>query len=82
MRDNCPRLGNRGIAKNAVWPQISTLRSGSAQDFSLLMLLLFVGGVALWLAYGWLIAAWPVVIANAITLALASFILVMKLRFR
>ena len=39
-------------------------------------------GVALWLVYGWLTAAWPVVFANAITLTLASFILVMKLRFR
>jgi len=34
------------------------------------------------LLYGWLTDAWPVVLANAITLALAAFILVMKLRFR
>ena len=39
-------------------------------------------GIALWLAYGLLISAWPIVIANVITLALASMILAMKLRYR
>lgn len=38
--------------------------------------------MALWLLYGWLTDAWPVVLANAVTLALAGSILVMKLRFR
>ena len=38
-------------------------------------------GVALWLAYGIGIGAWPVIISNAITLALALFILALKLRF-
>lgn len=46
------------------------------------MYLLFVLGVSLWLAYGVLVTAWPIVIANTITLALASVILVMKLRFQ
>jgi len=38
--------------------------------------------VALWLLYGLMTAAWPVVAANAVTLTLAVAILVMKLRFR
>jgi MtN3 and saliva related transmembrane protein len=38
-------------------------------------------GVALWLVYGLLIGAWPVIIANVITLVLALAILWMKLRF-
>lgn len=59
-----------------------TLRTRDVSGISLGMYSVFTLGVALWLAYGWLIAAWPVVIANTITLALASFILVMKLRFR
>jgi MtN3 and saliva related transmembrane protein len=33
------------------------------------------------LLYGVLIEAWPVVIANCITLALAASILIMRLRF-
>ena len=59
-----------------------TLRTRDVSGISLGMYSVFTLGVALWLVYGWLTAAWPVVIANAITLALASFILLMKLRFR
>jgi MtN3 and saliva related transmembrane protein len=39
-------------------------------------------GVSCWLVYGLLLGAWPIIIANAITLTLAISILVMKLRFR
>jgi len=49
---------------------------------SVLMYLIFAAGVALWLAYGLLIGSWPVVCANAITLALALFILLLRLRRR
>jgi MtN3 and saliva related transmembrane protein len=42
----------------------------------------FTAGVAGWLVYGILLTAWPIVIANAITLSLATAILVMKLRYR
>ena len=42
----------------------------------------FTLGVALWLVYGLLLGAWPIVIANAITVSLATCILVMKLRYR
>ena len=38
-------------------------------------------GVALWLAYGLALAAWPIVVANAITLALAGTILGMKVLY-
>jgi MtN3 and saliva related transmembrane protein len=41
----------------------------------------FTLGIALWLVYGLLIEAWPVVFANVVTLALASSILWMRLRF-
>ena len=58
-----------------------TLRTRDVSGISLGMYAVFTVGVALWLLYGWLTGAWPVVLANAVTLALASFILVMKLRF-
>lgn len=65
----------------AFLPQVlRTLRSGRAQDFSLLMLVLFVGGVALWLAYGLLAGLTAVVAANAATLLLTAPILWVKLR--
>ena len=58
-----------------------TLRTRDVSGISLGMYAVFTTGVALWLLYGWLTDAWPVVLANAVTLALASFILGMKLRF-
>lgn len=59
-----------------------TWKSRRADGVSLGMYSIFTAGVALWLLYGVLIDAWPVIIANALTLALALFILGMKLRFR
>lgn len=59
-----------------------SFRTRDVRGISLGMYSLFTLGVALWLVYGLLVGAWPVVIANAITLALAGAILVMKLRFR
>jgi MtN3 and saliva related transmembrane protein len=62
-------------------PQVlRTWRLGSARDFSLPMLLLFVGGVGLWLVYGLLKGALPLLLANAVTFVLAAFILVVKVR--
>jgi MtN3 and saliva related transmembrane protein len=62
-------------------PQVwHTWRTRNTAGVSLGMYAIFTLGVTLWLAYGLLVAAWPVVAANAVTLALALFILVMKLR--
>jgi MtN3 and saliva related transmembrane protein len=63
-------------------PQVmKTWRSGSAEDISLFMFLLFSTGVALWLIYGIAIGSVPVIAANAITLTLASSILGLKIRY-
>ncbi|MBI2769338.1 MAG: SemiSWEET transporter [Burkholderiales bacterium] len=59
-----------------------TFRTRNVSGISLGMYGVFAAGVALWLAYGLLLHAWPIVIANAITLALAVAILAMKLRYR
>lgn len=59
-----------------------TFRTRDVSGISLGMYSVFTTGVALWLAYGVLLGAWPIVVANAITLALAVAILAMKLRFR
>lgn len=58
-----------------------TWRTRRADGVSLGMYSIFTTGVALWLLYGLLIGAWPVIIANVFTLALALFIIGMKLRF-
>lgn len=59
-----------------------TFRTKDVSGISLGMYAVFTVGVSLWLVYGVLLQAWPVVVANAITLALASVILGMKLRYR
>jgi MtN3 and saliva related transmembrane protein len=65
----------------AFLPQvIKSWRTHSTNDISLIMFLAFCSGVGLWLIYGLMIAAWPVIVANSLTLALAGLILVMKLR--
>ena len=61
---------------------LHTFRTKDVRGISLGMYSAFTLGVALWLIYGLLLGAWPVVIANVVTLALASTILVMKLRYR
>ena len=59
-----------------------TWRTRDAAGVSLGKYALFCTGVALWLVYGLLLGAWPIILANAVTLGLALAILVMKLRFR
>jgi MtN3 and saliva related transmembrane protein len=57
-------------------------RTRDVRGVSLGMYSAFTVGVGLWLAYGVLLAAWPIIVANAITLTLAASILGMKLRYR
>ena len=59
-----------------------SFKTRDVSGISLGMYSVFTVGVALWLVYGWLLGAWPIVIANIVTLVLAIAILVMKLRFR
>ncbi len=56
------------------------LRTGKTEGISLAMYALFTLGVAAWLVYGVLENALPIIIANAITLTLASMILFLKAR--
>ncbi len=59
-----------------------TFQTKDVSGISLGMYSVFTSGVAMWLVYGLLLQAWPIVMANCVTLALASAILVMKLRYR
>jgi MtN3 and saliva related transmembrane protein len=56
-------------------------RLRSAREISLMMFLVFSIGVFLWLVYGVYIGSGPVILANAVTLALSLAILALKLRF-
>jgi len=59
-----------------------TWKNKHARGVSLGMYIIFTLGIALWLVYGILIQVWPMIIANTITLLLASFILVMKIMYK
>lgn len=64
-------------------PQVwHTFRTRDVRGISLSMYSVFTVGVACWLAYGLILRAWPIVVANVITLVLAGSILGMKLRYR
>jgi len=58
-----------------------SFKTRDVSGVSLGMYSAFTTGVALWLAYGWLLGSWPMVIANTVTLALALAILGMKLAY-
>ncbi len=58
-----------------------TFKTRDVTGISLGMYSVFTVGVALWLLFGVLMQSWPLMIANSITLLLASAILAMKLRY-
>lgn len=70
------------LTTTAFVPQaLKVWRTRHTVDISLGMYTMFTSGVALWLAYGILLSAWPIIIANGITLLLAGTVLAMKLKF-
>jgi len=63
-------------------PQVhKAWRTRRCDDLSWTMLLTFAAGVFLWLIYGLVLRAAPIIAANACTLALVLLIVAMKSRF-
>jgi MtN3 and saliva related transmembrane protein len=63
-------------------PQLYRIvRTRSAHDISWLMFGIFSAGIVLWLWYGIRVDALPLIVANAVTLALAATILFLKWRY-
>lgn len=58
---------------------ILVIRTRVTDGISLTMYALFTVGVGAWLVYGLMIGAWPVIVANIVTICLALVILSMKL---
>ena len=59
---------------------VLVLRTRNTEGISLLMYVMFTIGVAGWLTYGVLLSDLPMILANSITLVLASLILTLKVR--
>jgi MtN3 and saliva related transmembrane protein len=63
-------------------PQIVKIwRERDASSVSLRMYLVTVAGFCGWIAYGLLIASWPVAVSNLICLAMSGAVLALKWRF-
>lgn len=64
-------------------PQVhKAWRTRRCDDLSLGMLLAFGAGVLLWLIYGLVLSASPIIVANAVTLALILALVFLKARYR
>lgn len=61
---------------------IHTFQTKDVSGISLTMYSAFTLGIMLWLVYGLMLGAWPMIVANVITLAFAAAILTMKLRYK
>ena len=78
-------LGTLGASLTTIafMPQVwHTFRTKDVSGISLGMYTVLTVGIALWVVYGWLLSAWPIIISNGITLSLALAILLMKLRYQ
>jgi MtN3 and saliva related transmembrane protein len=68
-----------GLTTAAFVPQVwKSVRTRSVKDISVLMLVLFNAGVALWIVYGWMLDSPPVIVANVATLLLNVPLVVLK----
>ena len=66
----------------AFLPQlVKVWKSRSTKDISLLMYLVICTGLLLWLIFGLCIGSLPVIAANAVTLLIATVILILKIKF-
>lgn len=54
----------------------------SAKDVSFVMLIIFMSGLCLWLIYGMIIGALPIIMANGVTLFFNLIILWLKIKYR
>ena len=60
---------------------VKTIRSKDTRSLSLGMYVAFTVGIAFWLGYGIVLQSWPMIVANVVTLLLATTILGLKLRY-
>lgn len=70
------------VGTSLMLPQMyRTLKTKSVEDLSWGMLILYFLNCALWLVYGVLIYAMPVIITNAVALVIGSFQIGLKVKY-
>ena len=63
-------------------PQVlKIVRERDAEQVSLRMYVVTVTGFSLWTAYGLMLASWPLVLSNLVSLGLSGTILLLTLRY-
>ena len=66
----------------AFFPQfLKAWRTKSTKDLSRTTFLIFWAGVLCWLVYGFMIGNLPTILANAVTIFLATGILILKFKY-
>ena len=70
------------LTTTAFVPQVlKSMKTKSAKDLSFGTSAMLCGGVLLWLIYGILNRDLPIILSNALTLVLATTLLVLKIRY-
>lgn len=70
------------LTTTSILPQvIKTWKTKSAKDLSIAMIYLLAAGVLLWIVYGILIRAYPIIIANSVPLVLVTTLIALKMRY-
>ena len=59
---------------------VKVYKTKQTKDISLGMFSLLIAGFVLWLWYGILLSSYPIILANAVTLIIAIYILITKFR--
>ena len=71
------------LTTTAFIPQVIKIwKTKSTRDISLGMFSMFCLGIFVWLIYGFIIHALPVILANATIFILASIILIFKIKYK
>lgn len=60
---------------------IKTFKTKETKDISMAMYIILISGMLLWIIYGVLIDAPPVILANAFSLLLALIVLIFKIKY-
>jgi len=66
----------------AFLPQvIKAYKSKETKDLSLIMFIVFSSGLMLWIVYGLMAKALPVILANSVTLLLCLYLIYLKAKY-
>lgn len=75
-------LGGIGTTVAFIPQMLKVWKNKETKDISLGMYLIYIFGIIMWLTYGILLNAYPIIIANIFSLIFASVVLIFKLKYK